>query len=145
MAKIVDFTWPAMFEEQPDGRMLVTFPDLPEALTEGDGERDAFIQAEDCLAEAIAGRIDDREDIPAPSRRRRGQRMIDLPPLLAAKAALYIAMHEVGIRNTQLAAQLGCNEKEVRRMLNPRHETKIPRIANALRLLGRRLQTRMAA
>jgi antitoxin HicB len=39
---------------------------------------------------------------------------------MAAKAALYLAMREAGISNVQLARKLGCDEKEVRRMLDPR-------------------------
>jgi DNA-binding IclR family transcriptional regulator len=51
---------------------------------------------------------------------------------MAAKAALYLAMGERGMTNVQLARKLGCDEKEVRRMLNPRHPTKLPRIKDAL-------------
>jgi antitoxin HicB len=39
----------------------------------------------------------------------------------------------------QLARKLGCDGKEVRRMLNPRHPTKLPRIKDALDVLGKRL------
>jgi antitoxin HicB len=49
---------------------------------------------------------------------------------MAAKAALYLAMREAGITNAQLARKLGCGEKEVRRMLDPRHPTKLPRITS---------------
>src|ERR1035437_3735613 len=41
----------------------------------------------------------------------------------------------VGMTNLQLARELGCDEKEVRRMLNPRHPTKLPRIKEALDVL----------
>ena len=58
---------------------------------------------------------------------------------MAAKAALQLAMTEAGLTNTQLAVKLGCDEKEVRRMLNPRHPSKLPRINDALQALGRRL------
>jgi len=58
---------------------------------------------------------------------------------MAAKAALYLAMREAKISNVELARRLGCDEKEVRRMLNPRHATKLPRIQAALEILGKRL------
>src|SRR5450759_944700 len=38
----------------------------------------------------------------------------------------------VGMTNLQLARELGCDEKEVWRMLNPRHPTKLPRIKDCL-------------
>ena len=58
---------------------------------------------------------------------------------MAAKAALYLAMRGAGITNVNLARKLGCDEKEVRRMLDPRHPTKLPRIKEALDILGKRL------
>ena len=58
---------------------------------------------------------------------------------MVAKAALYLAMAEAGISNVQLAKTLGCDEKEVRRMLDPRHATKLPRIQDALNVFGKRL------
>lgn len=58
---------------------------------------------------------------------------------MAAKAALYLALRESGMTNVQLARKLGCDEREVRRMLDPRHATKLPRIKEALEALGKRL------
>ena len=58
---------------------------------------------------------------------------------MAAKASLYLALRDAGISRTQLARRLGVDEKEVWRMLNPRHPTKLPRIEHALAALGRRL------
>jgi antitoxin HicB len=58
---------------------------------------------------------------------------------MAAKAALYLAMGEAGMTNVQLARKLGCDEKEVRRMLDPRHPTKLPRIKEALEVFGKSL------
>jgi antitoxin HicB len=58
---------------------------------------------------------------------------------MAAKAALYLAMREAGMTNVQLARRIGRDEKEVRRMLDPRHPTKLPRIKEALEVLGKRL------
>jgi antitoxin HicB len=58
---------------------------------------------------------------------------------MAAKAALYLAMGEAGMTNVQLAGKLGCDEKEVRRMLDPRHPTKLPRLEEALDVFGKRL------
>jgi antitoxin HicB len=58
---------------------------------------------------------------------------------MAAKAALYLAMTEAGMSNVRLARKLECDEREVRRMLDPRHPTKLRRIKEALELLGKRL------
>ena len=58
---------------------------------------------------------------------------------MAAKSALYLAIAEAGITNVQLARKLGCDEEEVRRMLDPGHPTKLPRIKDALDVFGKRL------
>ena len=41
--------------------------------------------------------------------------------------------------NVQLARKLGCDKREVRRRLDPRHPTKLPRINEAREALGKRL------
>jgi len=134
------FVYPARFERgDKSGVLVITFRDVPEAITQGKGEKDAIWQATDCLEEAIAGRIADGREIPKASRAARGERLIPIPAPMAAKAALYLAMREAGITNVQLARKLGCDEKEVRRMLDPRHPTKLPRIKEALEVFGKRL------
>jgi antitoxin HicB len=134
------FVYPAKFEggEKP-GVLVITFRDIPEAIAQGNGERDALWQAADCLEEAIAGRIADGREIPNASKAARGERATPVPAPMAAKAALYLAMREAAVSNVQLARKLGCDEKEVRRMLDPRHPTKLPRIKEALDALGKRL------
>ncbi len=134
------FVYPAKFEPgDKSGVVIVTFRDVPEAITQGTGEHDALWQAADCLEEAIAGRIATGREIPEASRPARGERLIPVPAPMAAKAALYLAMKEAGIANAEMARKLGCDEKEVRRMLDPRHPTKLPRVNKALDLLGKRL------
>ena len=134
------FVYPARFEpgDKP-GVLVITFRDFPEAITQGKGEKDALWQAADCLEEAIAGRIAGGRAIPKASRAARGERLIPVPAPMAAKAALYLAMAEAGMTNVQLAQKLGCDEKEVRRMLDPRHPTKLPRIKEALDVFGKSL------
>jgi len=121
------------------GRFTVTFTDLPEAITWGDGIDDTLWQAADCLEEAIAGRIRRGDKIPTPSRPKKGQRVVPVPAPMASKAALYLALRESGTTKVELAKRLRCDEKEVRRLLDPRHPSKLARIEAALEALGRRL------
>jgi len=133
-------TYPASFLREENGKgFYVRFPDVPEALTGGDDLDDTLAQAADCLAEAIAGRIRRGDDIPKPSKPKRGQRLINVPLYLAPKLALYLAMREHGMRNTALAKRLGVSETVVRRMLDPKHDTKPERIQAALAALGKRI------
>jgi antitoxin HicB len=110
----------------------VRFPGIPEALTGGDDLEDTLAQAADCLAEAIAGRIVRGGQIPPPSKAKRGQHLIGVPLYLAPKLALYIALLERRMPNTQLGKRLGVSETVIRRMLNPKHATKPDRIQTAL-------------
>jgi len=121
------------------GRFTVTFQDLPEAITWGDGMEDVLWQAADCLEEAIAGRIRRGGDIPKPSKPRRSQLRVPVPPLMAAKAALYLAMQESRASKTELARRVGCDEKQIPRLLDPRHPSKLRQIQAALEALGKRL------
>lgn len=133
------FEYSVELKPERNGAFTVTFPDLPEAITSGKDRADALDQAADCLEEAIAGRIADELDIPIPSTPKRRQSVVAVPAPMAAKAALYLALRDSKISKTELARRLRCDEKEVRRMLDPRHATKLGTIAKALGLLGKRL------
>ncbi len=133
-------TYPASFLPEADGKGFhVRFPDLPEALTGGTDLDDTREQAADCLAEALAGRIKRAGEIPRPSKLKRGQHWVSVPLYLAPKLALYLAMQESGLRNTELAKRLGVSETVVRRMLDPKHTTRPERIQAALAELGKRI------
>jgi antitoxin HicB len=130
--------------DKDEGGYVVTFRDLPEAITQGDSIDDALAEAADCLEEAIAGRIDDGREIPSPSSPKRGERIVSVAPSMALKAAVYLAVQEAGISNSELARRMQLDEKEARRILDPRHPTKLPKIVAALAALGRRLELSLA-
>jgi antitoxin HicB len=133
------FIYPATLRPEKRGGFTVQFPDLPEAITSGKDRADALLQAADCLEEAIAGRIADGLHVPVPTLARRTQVRVALPAPMAAKAALYLAIQEAGFTNSELGRKLGLDEKEIRRMLDPRHATRLSRIQTALDFLGKRL------
>ena len=76
----MQFRYPARLRPDDSGELVVSFRDLPECLTSGMDEADALLEARDALEEAIAGRIDDGEPIPAPSGQRAGEQLIAVPP-----------------------------------------------------------------
>ena len=130
--------WPADLQRQEDGSILVSFPDIPEALTEGATEAEALVEAQDCVIAALGGYVESRHPIPAPSPVR-GRTSVALPVLVAAKIALYGAMHEQGIGNTALAERLGLSEGAVRRLIDLDHRSHIGQVETALHALGQRL------
>lgn len=134
------FVYPVHLTANEPGGILIKFPDFDFAISEGDDVADALIQAADCLEEALAICIDDGLPIPAPSPVAKGGYTVAPGPVIAAKAALYAAMRNGGLTKVALAARLGINEKDVRRMVDPRFTTKIPALAKALDALGKRIE-----
>ena len=131
------FVYPAtLTPDAQAGGFVVTFVDVPEAITQGDDIPEALHQAADCLEEAIAGRIRRHDAIPEPSPVQAGQYAVAVPAQTAAKTALYAALRQTQLTQVELAARLHCDEKEVRRLLDPRHASKLSRMAAALALLG---------
>ena len=59
------------------------------------------------------------------------------------KALLYLAFRETGINKTQLAHKLNLDEKEIRRILDPRHGTKLSTIERVLLTLGKKVEVRI--
>lgn len=134
------FIYPVEVEQDEDGRFIVSFPDVAEAITDGATLIEALEEAQDALDEALAGRINRDESVPAPGKPRKGGSCVTPSAQMAAKAALYVAMHEMGItKKVELAKKLRVDEKEARRLLDPHHKTKLPRIEEAISALGKHL------
>ncbi len=132
-------SYPAKFTTGKDGRVLVEFVDLPRVATDGEDEREALEEAIDALGSDLSIRLSRREDIPTPSPLKRGQRQVPVPLWLAPKLALYLAMREQGVSNSELARRLGVHERVIRRMLDPRHATRPEKIQAALAVLGKQM------
>lgn len=138
------FEYPAMIERDEAGFFLLTFPDFPEAATDGHSREEALAEAPDCLEEAVAGRIKRGEDIPLPSRVSRDGVPIALSTLYAMKAALYLALRDANLSPADLAARLGKDEKEVSRLLDPRHASRAQALEAALCAVGKRVRVVVA-
>jgi len=133
------FSYPAKFTTGSDGRVLVEFVDLPSVATDGNDEREAMEEAMDALGSDLSIRLSRREEIPTPSSAKRGQRLIPVPLWLAPKLALYLAMRDQRVSNSELARRLGLHERVVRRMIDPEHATKAEKIQAALAALGKQM------
>jgi len=137
------YAYPVVLSTDDDGRVVADFPDLDSAATDGADRAEALAEAADCLEEAIAGCMARREDIPSTSAAK-GRPVVTPGAVISAKAALYMAMRTQGVSNSALARTLDCAEGEVRRMLDPRHATKIGRLEESLAALGKRLVVEIA-
>ena len=133
------FAYPIRVTTDEEGFYLVTFPDVPEAGTDARTKKHAVAEAEDSLIAALGAYIELRRDIPAPSRPKRGQPVVTLPPLVAAKLALYQAMREAGVTRVAVGKRLGLSEGAIRRLLELDHRSHIGQVDAALAALGKRL------
>jgi antitoxin HicB len=95
--------------------------------------------AEDALVAILAAHVRQGEAIPAPSAARPGQHLVPVPPLVAAKLALYTAMLDQGVSNAQLAGRLEVSEEAVGRLLDPDYRSHLTPVMNALHAVGRAL------
>ena len=134
------YVYRALFEPgDRRGNVVVTFPDVPEAVTQGRGETDAREMAEEALGLVLLTYLERGIPLPKPRAKSRGLVEIAVAPDVAAKLAVLEAFAAAGISKSELARRIGKDEKEVRRILDPKHPTKLPALTAALRALGKRL------
>lgn len=131
----VVLAYPAHFARR-DGEFVVTFRDIDRAVTSGKDKTDALVEAQDCLAEAIAGLLAEGEAIPRPSAARRGERMVPLDPVVAAKAMLSDVMRASQVTQMELARRLGIDTRAVQRLLDPHHSSRMENLMHALVQVG---------
>lgn len=118
---------------------MVSFPHVPEALTQGDSREEALEQALDALVTALEFYFEDNESIPVPGDDEVSVDYVELPASVAAKVLLLNAFVEARISQVDLAKRMGVKKQEVTRLFDLRHSTKIDTIQGALQALGKRL------
>ena len=134
------YTYRALFEPGDRRRnIVVTFPDVPEVVTQGRGEADARAMAEEALGLVLLTYLEQGRSLPKARARGRDLVEITVGPEVAAKLAVLEAFKAASISKSELARRIGKDEKEVRRILDPKHATKLPALTAALRALGKRL------
>lgn len=136
------FDYPAILEAQPEGGFVVTFPDVPEAITQGDDEDEALVYAIDALETALSFYVDARKPLPVPSAAD-GRPTVRPSALECAKLGVYQAMTEQGLRKTDLARRLGWHLPQVDRLFDLNHASRFDQIEAAARALGRKIEVRV--
>ncbi len=133
------YVYRAEFEPGARRGVVVSFPDVPEAITQGNNMADAREMAEEALGLALLTYTARGMPLPKARAKKRGSVDIAVAPDVAAKLAVLEAFAEAGISKSELARRIDKDEKEVRRILDPKHATKLPLLTAALRALGKRL------
>jgi antitoxin HicB len=135
--------YPVILEAQAEGGFVVTFPDVPEAITQGEDEDEALLYAVEALETALSFYVEARKPLPVASKARRGQRTVRPSALESAKLGVYQAMTEQGIKKAELARRLGWHMPQVDRLFDLRHASRLDQIEAAARVLGRHLEVRV--
>jgi len=137
-------SYPVKLELDTNNTYLVTFPDIPEATSVGDDEDEALLNALDALESAIEIYFDEKREVPAPSKPKKGQPVVTLPALVVSKILLANEMIRQGIRKSELARRLDVHMPQIDRLLDPRHSSKLDAIEAAFSKLGKRLDISVA-
>ena len=132
------FAYPVILTPDDNDTLMVTFPDIPEAITYGETEAEALVWALDALETMLESYMDDKQRIPYPSPAD-GRPVVVLPVVAAGKVVLYNTLLEAGKRKADLARLLNLSPTVVDRLLSLRHKSKIEQIETALAIFGKRL------
>jgi antitoxin HicB len=131
------FDYPVIFTPDDDS-VLVTFPDVPEAITFGANEDEALRQAVDALETALSFYVNDHRPLPIPS-------IIDGFPtvrpsaLECVKLGLYAEMLKQGVRKSELARRLHWHTPQVDHLLDLTRVSRLEQLETAFHALGKRI------
>ncbi len=134
----MNMSYPVTLKSYRGGQVGAFFADVPEAITAGTNEAEALDRAQDALLVPLSSYLDDGRPLPRPSRAKRGQPVVVLPLRAAIKLAIHGAICEQGATQAQLGEMLGIDGRQVRRILNLDHESKLSQLEAALAALGLR-------
>ncbi len=128
--------------DKEDGGFVVTFPDIPEAITQGETVEEALAMGTEALETAMDFYFDAKRAVPMPSAPKRRQRVVELPLSVSAKILLLNEMIQQQVRPAELARRLRTTPQQVNRLTDLHHASKIDGIAGAMKVLGKTLEIR---
>lgn len=134
------FSYPAKFTvDRKAGGFVISFPDVPEAVTQAESVDEGVAMATDCLEMVLAEYIRLGRPIPAPSTPKRGQCSIRLPFFAALKVDLYNTWLQSGVKKAELARRLRMPRANIDRLFNLKHFSRPGQIEAAFAALGKRV------
>jgi antitoxin HicB len=129
--------YPAIINfNRSDKRYNVRFPDLPEAITEGETLEEALANASEVLTLTLEGRIDEGMEIPRPSHRKKARL---IAPSARAQAAFLLRWAKGKYTTAQIARSLKTSWPAVARLEDPRHWPNLRQLEKAAATLGHKL------
>jgi antitoxin HicB len=133
------YAYPVVFTRDRNGTVIAEVPDVPGTMTVGKTSGEALKRVQDALTAVLSSLVNDRRPVPPPSRAKRGQATVALPAMVAAKLALHQAVVEHGMTQIRLAQRLHMDPRQVRRLLDLDHYSRLEQVETALSALGKQL------
>jgi len=130
--------YPAIITPQETGGYLVEFPDLEEAFTEGETLEEALFNAAEVLTLMLECRLDDKEEIPQPSKIKK-KNVYWIAPDVKVQAAVLVKQNRQDKSMAELARMLGTSWPSVQRLENPHHSPTLKILDKAATALGKKL------
>ena len=137
-------SYSALIEQDENKKYIVTFRDIPEAITCGDTLEEARIMATDALLTALEFYFEDRRLIPMPTKAEKGEELIGLPPIAVAKILLLNELIKQNVSNSELASRMHTTSAYIHKLIHLNYAVKIDMIDAALNQLGKQLEINLA-
>jgi antitoxin HicB len=130
--------YPAIFDPADEGGYTITFPDFPEAISEGDSLEEANYNAIEVLDLTLKSRMEDNEIIPLPHCES-GANVHMIAPDVNIQAALLVKLNRGDKKFSDLARTLGTSWPAVSRLEDPKHWPSLRQLDKIAAALGKRL------
>ena len=130
--------YPAKIQKEEDGTFFVSFPDIPEALTQGATMEEALFNASEVLTLSMEYRLDEEQKVPDSSDIV-GDNIHLISPSAKVQSAMLIRHSRQGRSLAELARTLETSWPSVQRLENPHNSPTLKMIDKAATALGKRL------
>lgn len=140
---MIAIRYAALLQRQPKGGFTVTFPDIPEAITEGDNRESALFAAAEVLTLALEQRIADGDALPDPTHPK-GSTWIEPAAAVQAAVLLRRTREAQGKTLADLARALDTSWPSAQRLEAPTANPTLRQLERAAAALGKRLVVELA-
>ncbi len=130
--------YPVQITKEEDGLFFVSFPDIEEAMTQGETIEEALFNASEVLTLTIEFRLDEEQEIPKPSNIT-GKDIHLISPDVKVQAALLVRKAREGKSLANLARALETSWPSVKRLENPHNSPTLKMLDKAAAALGKKL------
>ena len=132
----MNIVYPATLLQGEDNRYLVVFPDLEEAITEGETLAEALFNAVEVLTLTLEGRMEEDATVPQPSSI---EGAYPIAPSARVQAALLIRQAKGQHTTAEIARSLGTSWPAIARLENPHHWPSLRQLERAAAAIGQQL------